>query len=330
MGSSLIVPQLLQMYGSETTERVYARDDNGLSALDYAVLEGHMKAVRLLAPMAILAASNSGPIAVNVSEESIQAHKQYLGQALVNSAFPGRSGEKTAICKYLLSEGTDVNTLHKRSSLLNATAGDSLATMRVLLAAGADPNLGGKYGIVPLFKAENVPAVQALLDAGARIHATDNAGCNVLMHRVLQNIQLLRFLLERGVDPNHADDSGWTPLHYACEEQEAGVAAIELLIQFGATTMEKADAGGLTPVSLAMQRGRIEVVRLFEPLIQDPVLKAKMAKWLQKKGESEDTGSSRSPPPVTGPSPSAIASSKELVSDWLSGTVGADIPESDL
>ncbi|KAF7366418.1 Non-specific serine/threonine protein kinase [Mycena sanguinolenta] len=289
MGSSLIVPKLLRMYGSETPERVYARDYNDLSPLDYAVLGGHMEIIRLLAPVAILAVSSSSSITIDLSDERILAHKQYLSQALVKSAFPGPLGEKIAICEYLLSEGADVNTLDggRASSLGYATVHDYLATMQVLLAAGADPNLSHR-DTVPLFVASNVPAAQALLDAGAHIHATDNVGRNALSHRALQSTELLRFLLERGVDPNHVDDTGWTPLHYACAE--AGVGTIKLLLQFGATTAEKADRTRMMPVDLAMQRGLIEVVKLFEPLIQDPALKAKVAKWLKEKGGLEDIG----------------------------------------
>ncbi|KAJ6481850.1 ankyrin repeat-containing domain protein [Mycena sanguinolenta] len=295
-GSSLIVPKLLRMYGSETPERVYARDDwdMHISALDCAVFEGRIETVRLLAPMAILAPPSSSPIAVDVSDERIQAHKRYLGRALVLSGIRRPSGENIAICEYLLSEGADVNMRARDSStsLACATANDSLAMMQVLLAAGADPNLGSIDGSVPLFSATNVPAAQALLDAGASIHATDNRGRNALTRWALDHAEVLRFFLERGVDPNHADDRGRTPLHYACEKRPAVVAAIELLLQFGATTAEKADADGKTPVDLAMRtRGNIEFVRLLEPLIQGPALKAKIAEWLQEKGGSEDTGS---------------------------------------
>ncbi|KAF7366403.1 Non-specific serine/threonine protein kinase [Mycena sanguinolenta] len=170
LGSSLIVRKLLQMYGPETLERVHVRHRGwDMSALDYAVVEGHMETVRVLAPMSILAASSSSSssIAVDVSHERIQAHKEYLGKALVTCVARNSSGEKIAICEYLLSEGADVNTLdprYGRSSLSNATVNDSLATMQLLLTAGADPNLGDKYGVVPLFWARNVPAAQALLE----------------------------------------------------------------------------------------------------------------------------------------------------------------------
>ncbi|KAJ6481834.1 ankyrin repeat-containing domain protein [Mycena sanguinolenta] len=288
-GSSLIVPKLLRMYGSEMLERVYARDDWHLSALDCAVLEGRMETVRLLAPMAILAPSSSSPIVVDVSDERIQTHKQYLGEALVISGIRRPSGENIAICEYLLSEGVNTRDRGSWTSLACATTSDSLATMQVLLAAGADPNFGNRDGVVPLFRAGNVPAAQALLNAGARIYATDNTGRNALTYRALEHAEVLRFFLERGVDANQADDDGRTPLHYACEKNAAVVVAIELLLQFGATTVEKADADGVTPVDEAMHKGKIEVVRLLEPLIQDPALKSKIAKWLEEKGAPEDT-----------------------------------------
>ncbi|KAJ6481855.1 ankyrin repeat-containing domain protein [Mycena sanguinolenta] len=277
MGSYLIVPKLLCMLETLESPRVFEYDSNGRSALDYAVSEGHMETVRLLAPK--VAAFSSG---LPNPDGLIQVHKRYLSKALLISVNRGAS---VAICEYLLSEGADVNTQDtgylRSSPLNNAARTDNLATMQLLLAAGADPNLADRTGVVPLFHAANVPAAQALLDAGARVHATDNAGRNVLRYRALEDRsgELLRFLLKRGVDPNHADERGSTPLHHAC--WKAGVMAIELLVQFGATTVENANGTGMTPADLAMQKEKIEVVRLLEPLLRDPPLKAKIAKWLK-------------------------------------------------
>ncbi|KAF7366415.1 MHC-I C-terminus family protein [Mycena sanguinolenta] len=282
MGSSLIVPKLLGMYGSETPERVYACDAHDLSALDYAVLEGHMEIVKLLAPKAVVFSSLTSA-GLPISDDRLQVHKQYLSRALLHSA---TRATNIAICEYLLSEGADVNfqgTTHLRSSPLGGAAqNDNLPTMQLLLGAGADPNLRNRDGFVPLFKAVSVSAAQALLDAGAHIHATDNAGRNAVTHRVVEGGEALRFLLERGVDPNHVDEEGWTPLHYACwVPSVSSVATIELLFQFGATTVEKAVNDGRTPVDLAIRTGKTDVVRLLEPLIQDPVRKARIAEWLE-------------------------------------------------
>jgi ankyrin repeat protein len=59
------------------------------------------------------------------------------------------------------------------------------------------------------------------------------------------------------------------------------VAAIELLLRFGAAvTVEKPGRRGLTPVDIAITRGNKEILELFEPLVQDPDLKRKIAaRW---------------------------------------------------
>ncbi|KAF7366421.1 ANK-REP-REGION domain-containing protein [Mycena sanguinolenta] len=282
-GSHLIVPKLLRMYGAKTlaSPRVFEHDyANGRSALDYAVSEGHVETVRLLAPKVAVFSSLTAA-GLPIPDDLVHLHKQYLSKALLKSV--SRAAD-IAICECLLSEGADVNTLDTGYRCLSplgyATRNDDLATMQLLLGAGADPNLGDRQGVVPLFRAGSVPAAQALLDAGARLDATDNMWRNALMHGALQRTKLLRFLLERGVDPNQADDKGNTPLHYAC--WEPGVAAIELLLQFGATTVEKTDRTEVSPTKLAMAKIKVDAVRLLEPLVRDPSLKEKIVRWLEE------------------------------------------------
>ena len=56
--------------------------------------------------------------------------------------------------------------------------------------------------------------VQVLVDGGAYVHVRDRELRNVLTH--CTNIQLLRFFLERGVDPNTEDNTGRTALRHFC------------------------------------------------------------------------------------------------------------------
>ncbi|KAJ7837330.1 hypothetical protein B0H14DRAFT_2791357 [Mycena olivaceomarginata] len=72
----------------------------------------------------------------------------------------------------------------------------------------------------------------------------------------MTDVDTLRFCLEHGVDPNHKDRVGRTPLHYACGHA-AGLskAFAKLLLQFGAVTLETADQRGATPVDTAMDMG---------------------------------------------------------------------------
>ncbi|KAF8204496.1 ankyrin repeat protein, partial [Mycena galopus ATCC 62051] len=133
-----------------------------------------------------------------------------------------------------------------------AGSGDT-ELVQFLLASGADPNLQHSAARFPpiLFQATNTDVAHLLLDAGANIHAQDNSARNVLAHMMDKpDVSLLQFFLERGVDPNHEDHFKQTPLHHACILKAD--AAVELLLQFGATTLEKANSNGQTPVHIAM------------------------------------------------------------------------------
>jgi ankyrin repeat protein len=106
------------------------------------------------------------------------------------------------------------------------------------------------------------------------------------MLSISKTIELLRFFLERGVDPNHEDLFGETPLHHVCKKPDAefAKASVELLLQFGAVTVAKLSNGGRTPVDIAMGKGHSEIVKILEPLVLDPDLKLKIARWSKLEG----------------------------------------------
>ncbi|KAJ7821119.1 hypothetical protein B0H14DRAFT_3146850 [Mycena olivaceomarginata] len=106
---------------------------------------------------------------------------------------------------------------------------------------------------------------------------------------MFQDVEILRFFLERGVDPNHEDGLEQTPLHWACQTEDgldAANASVELL-QFGATTVKKADCHNRTPVELAMGCGFSEAVKILEPLVHDPDLKLKITTWWKEREETD-------------------------------------------
>ena len=113
-----------------------------------------------------------------------------------------------------------------------ATMSANLAVVRVLLDAGADPNVKDENGRTPLhFAAKNNtnPAViSTLLNAGANLEARTKSLGETPLHMAAtnnRNSALLTTLLDagadplallhRGADPNAQDHNGWTPLHHA-------------------------------------------------------------------------------------------------------------------
>jgi ankyrin repeat protein len=125
--------------------------------------------------------------------------------------------------------------------------------------------------------------VRTLLAAGANIH-TQNAGSENVLPKFMSDLEMLQFFLDRGVDPNHVDDDGETPLHHACwkSPSEIVTASVELLLGFGAATVETADHSGGTPVDNAMFEENLEVVKILEPLVENPLLQQRISKWWKK------------------------------------------------
>ncbi|KAF8215743.1 ankyrin repeat-containing domain protein [Mycena galopus ATCC 62051] len=279
MGLRAMVVKLLEIYGEEATARVHARTASFETALDLATRYGHIDVVRLLAPVQ--------------SPTAQLSHQHYLTSALFEAMVYAVNAAATEICRYLISEGADVNFLGKNivggTPLSYAAEANNLELVQFLLASDADPNLHGHHGLfIPLFiavRAQNMAMVQALVDGGADIHVQDHQRHNVLP--LCRSIELLRFFLERGVDPNAEDDKGYTPLlivYMNTHDTELAKASVKLLLNFGAA-VDKTNLSEQTPVDVAMQCGLSGIVEIMEPLVRDPNLQARITKWRQRKEE---------------------------------------------
>ncbi|KAJ7837327.1 ankyrin repeat-containing domain protein [Mycena olivaceomarginata] len=243
IGSRVMVVKLLGMYGEGMAHMCIG----ARTALDHAACKEHLEIVRLLAPIRI----DGHP------------QDQYLSHALLEAAkgIPGN----LEISQYLISEGADINYFdssipHGVTPLFNAVTAHGWA--------------GNKLGLIKF-----------LLASGANIHAQNNHSQNVLgfLMEYETDVKIPRFFLERGVDPNHENDFGWTPLHYACQRNVT--APVELLLQFGAT-VERPDDNGHTPVDIATRTASSDVVKILQPFVQNPDLEAKIARWW-KKGQED-------------------------------------------
>lgn len=120
-----------------------------------------------------------------------------------------------------------------------AAAGHRVEIVRLLLAAGADPNATGNHRRSgPLHYAADgyvsgadweperqVRTVRCLLDAGAEIDAQDKNGATPL-HRAVRTrcASAVVCLLAAGADPKIGNKSGSTPFHLAVQSTGRGGA----------------------------------------------------------------------------------------------------------
>jgi ankyrin repeat protein len=180
--------------------------------------------------------------------------------------------------KLLLAAGANAKTEDQaRITPLASTAQNcNLEGTKLLLARGADPNIGNtaagevKFGkiqlisITPLMLAATYCApevVKALVDAGAKVNATDIRGMPPLVYAVSseeQNAAVARMLINAGADVNAKTNAGETALDWA--KKFGNARMISLLTTAGAkegvpyTSPERKGAGGL-PLLQAVEKG---------------------------------------------------------------------------
>jgi ankyrin repeat protein len=185
-------------------------------------------------------------------------------------------------------------------ALVRAAAAGDAATVRRLLAAGADVNERGAGGRTPVTAAalgDHVDAARALIDAGADVNLQDRERNNALLvcgetgsiamlREVLRakpdltatnrfggtalipasdrgHVAMVRALLRTAIDVDHVNDLDWTALLEAVILGEGGMPhqqIVRALVDAGAD-VNIADGDGVTPLQHARRRGYAEIAR---------------------------------------------------------------------
>lgn len=160
------------------------------------------------------------------------------------------------------------------SALHWASARTNLAAVRILLAAGASPDLALDRGDTPLGFAidmRNTEVVHALVEAGANLNLTSPPRANALAATILNrgdgatNITVL--LLERGANPNPSLTKGTTPLHWAAGRGQ--IETIRLLVRAGAK-LNATNNEGWTPLDYAIKENKTNAIALLLSLGATP------------------------------------------------------------
>lgn len=119
----------------------------------------------------------------------------------------------------LLSHGADPNLKScQQWPLMEAVHSQHDDCARILLAAGANPNIANEYGLTPLMVTAYQNSLQMALELiarGADVTARDNMGKNSLHHAVSHSQcskELVDALLAAGAQHDVPDNHGFTPL----------------------------------------------------------------------------------------------------------------------
>ncbi len=133
----------------------------------------------------------------------------------------------------------DVNAVQPdgMTALLWAAYYDETDVVRLLLNAGATPNVSSRYGITPLIQAAmngNDEMISMLVDAGADVHASTPEGDNAILNAARTGaVQGVQALIDAGADVNYRDGYLFqTPIMWAAAANQAAV--VEVLIDNGA------------------------------------------------------------------------------------------------
>jgi uncharacterized protein len=168
-------------------------------------------------------------------------------EAFVDAAFFGKSD----VIYTAISQDIDVNVISSNgeAALHKAIRSNQLSIVRILLEAGANPNLKEEsiQAYTPLMIALNYAKIshdifQVLLEAGADINSSSSQGKTVLMLAVFKlNTKAVRQLLELGADFNAKEENNFTALAVAKELSKQGFwddtklsEIIQLLESYGA------------------------------------------------------------------------------------------------
>ena len=189
----------------------------------------------------------------------VNAENTYNETAL----FEAIRGKNKEIAEILIKHGADVNvsSLAEDTPLSTAVRAHP-EIVNALLDEGANINEPNSDGVTPVLEAvrsNNLDLVKRMIDRGANIRATDEAGSNALHYITEDNPELAKFLIEKGLHMDARGDFGETPLMHAMIAGAPKVA--RMLVENGAD-VTIVDNRLRTPLHLANMMD-VEMMRLL-------------------------------------------------------------------
>lgn len=143
--------------------------------------------------------------------------------------------------------------------LISACIGGDLASAKAALRTGADVKFRDERGFSAFLVAAgngHMELAELLLDKGAELHVSDNAGATPLLRLVAghNDVAQVAQLITWGAQVDETNRAGWTPLMVACTWDDRWIQVVRLLLERGADVNHVAN-DDWTPLLLAVNRG---------------------------------------------------------------------------
>jgi ankyrin repeat protein len=194
------------------------------------------------------------------------ANKPVAGPGTTDLVNAVRSGDLAKVSSVIAS-GADVNERDRagqKTAMHWAAKTGNRAAMEALVAAKADPNVKDRQGRTPLWSGveTDVEVVKFLVDKGADVNARDLIKSTPLLWASgFGKPETVAFLLSKGADVKATDDNGWTPLIWA-----AGLGqpmTVDILVKSGADLTVADQTAGDTALLRAARTGKPESLKIL-------------------------------------------------------------------
>ncbi|XP_057960363.1 uncharacterized protein LOC131152629 [Malania oleifera] len=185
--------------------------------------------------------------------------------------FAAREG-RTEVCEYLVGElklDVDMKDEDGESPLVHAARQGHTATAKYLLECGANPAIPSELGATALHHAAGIGDIELmrfLLSRGVDVDSQSDAGTPLIWAAGHGQQDAVEVLLEHHADPNADTEDNITPL--LSTVAAGSLACLELLIQAGANV--NITAGGATPLHIAADNGSPDIINCLLKAGADP------------------------------------------------------------
>ena len=235
-----------------------ACDRNNIEIVKYLVEKGadvNTKDINGVTPLLIACERNDINIVKHLVENGANVNEKNRFE--ITPLITACQKNDIEIVKYLVQKGADINAKNDDAitPLMIACQGNDIKIMKNLFEKGEFEKKFYNTVDVKI----NIEIVKYLVEKGANVNAKNYNRSTPLIIACYENdIEIVKYLVEKGADVNTKDINGVTPLLIACERNDINI--VKHLVENGANVNEK-NRFEITPLITACQKNDIEIVK---------------------------------------------------------------------